>query len=83
MSEPNATPAQAEEKELLTPRCADHGIGVLGSWIRVIITGTFTGVCHAGAMEAWLRRDHIHCFDLKVFAQPLRDQMREHAILTV
>jgi len=39
-------------------------------------------MCHAGAVEAWLRRDDIRCFDLKVFAEPLRDQVRDHAILT-
>jgi hypothetical protein len=82
MNETSAIPAQTGEKELLTQRYADHIAGVLGCWDRVVITGTLTEVCHAGAVEAWLRRDDIRCFDLKVFAEPLRDQVRDHAILT-
>lgn len=68
------------EKELLTQRYADQIVGTLGCWDRVIITGTLTDVCHAGAVEGWLRRDNIRCFDLKEFAEPLRDAVRDHAI---
>jgi len=77
------TPAtDAPEKELLTQRYADQIVGTLGCWDRIIIAGTLTDVCHAGAVEGWLRRDHIRCFDLKVFAEPLRDQVRDHALFT-
>ena len=69
------------EPELLTQRYAEKIVGTLGCWDRVIITGTLTDVCHAGAVEGWLRRDSIRCFDLKTFAEPLRDQVRDHAIL--
>jgi hypothetical protein len=82
MTEPTPPPANVPEKELLTQRYADQIVGTLGCWDRVIITGTLTDVCHAGAVEAWLRRDNIRCFELKVFAEPLRDQVRDHAILT-
>jgi hypothetical protein len=33
-------------------------------------------------VEGWLRRDNLRCFDLKVFAEPLRDQVRDHALRT-
>ncbi|MBE0540184.1 MAG: MarR family transcriptional regulator [Verrucomicrobia bacterium] len=82
MSEPTPAPSDAPGTELLTQRYADQIIGTLGCWDRVILTGTLTDVCHAGAVEGWLRRDNIRCFDLKVFAEPLRNQVRDHAILT-
>mgnify|MGYP000010133137 CR=1 FL=1 len=81
MSKPTLASADPPQVELLTQRYADHIVGTLGCWDRVIITGTLTEVCHAGAVEGWLRRDNIRCFDLKVFAEPLRDAVREHALL--
>ena len=71
-------PADAAEKELLTQRYAGQIVGILGCWHRVIITGTLTEVCHTGAVEGWLRRNNIRCFDLKVFAEALWDQVRDH-----
>jgi hypothetical protein len=82
MSEPTPAPTDTPQVDLLTQRYADHIVGTLGCWDRVIITGTLTEVCHAGAVEGWLRRDNIRCFDLKVFAEPLRDAVRDHALLT-
>jgi len=82
MSEPTPAPADTPQVELLTQRYAEQIVGTLGCWDRVILTGTLTDVCHAGAVEGWLRRDNIRCFDLKVFAEPLRDAVRDHAILT-
>jgi hypothetical protein len=82
MAEPTPAAAKAPQVELLTQRYADQIVGTVGCWDRVIITGTLTDVCHAGAVEGWLRRDNIRCFDLKVFAEPLRDAVRDHAILT-
>jgi hypothetical protein len=81
MAEPTPTAAETPQVELLTQRYADQIMGTLGCWDRVIITGTLTDVCHAGAVEGWLRRDNIRCFDLKLFAEPLRDAVRDHAIL--
>jgi hypothetical protein len=81
MFEPTTAPADAPEPELLTQRYAEKIVGTLGCWDRVIITGTLTDVCHAGAVEGWLRGDNIRCFDLKTFAEPLRDQVRDHAML--
>lgn len=82
MTKPTPSPVHPCEQELLTQRHAGQIAGTLGCWDRVIITGTLTDVCHAGAVEGWLRRDNIRCFDLKVFAEPLRNQVRDHAILT-
>lgn len=82
MAEPTPPPAEVLEQELLTQRYADQIAGTLGCWDRVIITGTLPDVCHAGAVAGWLRRDNIRCFDLKVFAEPLREQVRDHAILS-
>ena len=82
MSEPTPTAAETSQVELITQRYSDQIVGTLGCCDRVIITGTLTDVCHAGAVEGWLRRDHIRCFDLKFFAEPLRNQVRDHAILT-
>jgi len=82
MSEPTPAPADTPQVVLLTQRYAEQIAGTLGCRDRVIITGTLTGVCHVGAVEGWLRRDNIRCFDLKVFAEPLRDQVRDHALLT-
>lgn len=82
MAEPTPAPDDTPQDELLTQRYAGPIGGTLGCWDRVIITGTLTDVCHAGAVEGWLRRDNIRCFDLKVFAEPLRDAVRDHALLT-
>lgn len=82
MSEPTPTAAEAAQVELLTQRYADQIVGILGCWDRVILTGTLSDVWHAGAVEGWLRRDNIRCFDLKVFAEPLRNQVRDPALLT-
>jgi hypothetical protein len=74
-----STPAAKSPEWLLTERYAEQIVGTLGCWDRVIITGTLVEVCHAGAVEGLLRQAGIRCFDLKVFAEPLRDQVREHA----
>lgn len=81
MNEPTATASDPREPELLTQRYVEQIVGVLGCWDRVIITGTLTDVCHASAVEPWLRREDIRYFDLEVFAELLRDQVRDHAIL--
>jgi len=66
----------------LTQRYAGQIVGTLGCWDRLILSGTLTDVCHAGAVAGGLRRDNIRCFDLKVFAEPLRAAVRDPAVLT-
>jgi hypothetical protein len=82
MSEPTSASVDPPQVGLLTQRYAERITGTLGCWNRVLITDMLTQVCHAGAVEGWLRRDNIRCFDLKVFAEPLRDVVRDHAITT-
>ena len=81
MTEPTVPLADVFAKELLTQRYAGQIVGTLGCWDRVIITGTLTEVCHVEAVEGRLRRDNIRCFDFEVFAEPLRDQVQDHALL--
>ncbi len=54
--------------------------GQLGCWDRLVLSGTLQEVGYSGALEKRLQQDHIRCFDLKEFAQPLREAMRDHAI---
>lgn len=56
--------------------CVD---GELRCWDRMVFTGTWTDVCHSGAMEGRLRQEGIRCFDLKTWAQPLTDAIRTRA----
>lgn len=65
----------------LLERYAEQIEGVLGCYDRVILTGTLVEVAHPDALRAQLYALNIRCFDLKLFAEPLRDQVRDHAIL--
>lgn len=61
-------------------RYAGQIAGQLGCWDRLVLTGTLVDVGYSGALESRLRQDQIRCFDLKHFAEPLREGVREHAI---
>lgn len=61
-------------------RYAGQIAGQLGCWDRLVVTGTLLEVGYSGALEKRLRQDNIRCFDLKIFAEPLREAMRDHAI---
>lgn len=63
----------------LVERYAEQILGVLSCFDRVVITGTLPEICHAQAMSAHLRSKGIRIFDYTEFAEPLRDQIREHA----
>jgi hypothetical protein len=52
----------------------------LSCWDRLIVTGTLLDAGYSGALEKRLWQDGIRCFDLKQFAEPLREAMRDHAI---
>jgi hypothetical protein len=65
--------------ELLTDRFADQIVGVLSCYDRLIIQGTIPDSCYWQAMTNYLNAHHIRIFDYPHFAQPLRDQLREHA----
>ena len=65
--------------ELLTERFSDQIAGVLSCYDRLIIQGTIPDFCYAQGMTNYLFQRHIRIFDYAQFAQPLRDQLREHA----
>ena len=73
--------ATTDLKSKLLNRYADDIEGILGCYDRLIITGMLVDVGHPDAMTARLRQLNIRCFDLGVFAEPLRDQVRDNAIL--
>jgi hypothetical protein len=68
-------------KSQLLERYADQIEGILGCYDRVIVTGTLVDVAHPDVLTARLYALNIRCFDLKLFAEPLRDQVRDNAIL--
>src|ERR1700693_1160151 len=75
------TRATLDLKSKLLQRYSDQIEGMLGCYDRVIITGTLVDVAHPDALTARLYALNIRCFDLKLFAEPLRDQVRDNAIL--
>lgn len=64
---------------LLTDRYADRIRGVLTCFDRTIITGTLPDICHADAMAIHLRVKGVRLFDFARWAEPLRDEVRDHA----
>jgi hypothetical protein len=64
---------------LLTRRAKEIE-GVLGCFDRLIVTGTLTEIAHPEAMDAVLFREGIRAFDIGVFADPLRQRIRENAV---
>lgn len=65
---------------MLTERYKDALLGILSCYDRVIITGTLPGDCYAKGMTSFLYAHQIKIFDYaKVFADPLRNMIRENA----
>ena len=64
----------------LLERYAQDIAGVLGCFNRVVVTGTLTEVAHPEAMAAVLRRERVRCFDIGLFAEPLRGRIRDNAL---
>jgi len=73
--------AALDLKSKLLERYAEQIDGILGCYDRVILTGTMVDVAHPDVLTARLYALNIRCFDLKLFAEPLRDQVRDNAIL--
>jgi hypothetical protein len=67
-------------KSKLLDRYAEQIEGVLGCYDRLIFTGTLVDVAHPDAVTLRLHHLNIRCFDLKVFAEPLREQVRDNAV---
>ena len=75
-----AISSTAPESSSLSLRYASQIAGQLGCFDRVVITGNLLDVCHPAALERQLSSAGIRCFDLGVFAEPLRDTIRDHAL---
>src|SRR5262249_28148430 len=60
-------------------RHAEKIAGALSCLDRVVITGTLPDICHADAATRYLFHHKIRIFDSTRFAEPLRDQIRNHA----
>src|SRR3954469_5720563 len=59
-------------------RHAEKIAGVLSCFDRVVLTGTLPDICHAEAATRYLFDHKIRIFDYTQFAEPLRDQIRNH-----
>jgi hypothetical protein len=68
------------EESALVSRYTSQIAGQLGCFDRVITTGSLLDVCHPAALERQLYFAGIRCFDLGIFAEPLRDALRDHAL---
>jgi hypothetical protein len=66
-------------KSGLLERYADKIVGVLGCYDRLVLTGTLMDIAYPEAMAGVLQREHIRCFDLAQFVDPLREQIRQNA----
>jgi len=65
--------------QMLTERYRDRLSGVLSCYDRIVITGTFPGICYAQGMTSFLYARGIRIFDYARFAEPLRDRIRARA----
>lgn len=65
--------------ELLPERYAAKIRGVLSCFDRIVLYGTLPDICYPEAMTKYLNKRRIRIFDFTKWAEPLRDQIREHA----
>jgi hypothetical protein len=67
---------------LITERYADEIAGVLHCYDRIVISGQLGSICYAKGMTKYLYAQGIRIFDYpKTFADPLRNTIRENAIV--
>ena len=64
----------------LLGRYAKEIAGVLGCFDRLVVTGTLTEIAHPEAMDAFLHREGFRAFDIGLFADPLRQRIRDNAV---
>lgn len=64
---------------LISERYATDIAGTLSCLDRVILNGTLVDIGYGGATVATLRRQGYRIFDYARFAEPLRDEIRNHA----
>ena len=60
-------------------RHQDKISGVLSCFDRVVIAGTLPDIGYAGAMTSYLSYHKIRLFDYPRWAEPLRNELRDHA----
>lgn len=66
--------------QLLTDRYREQISGVLDCYDRMVFTGTLPQFCYAQGMTSFLNGKGIRIFDYpKMFAEPLRDELRANA----
>lgn len=63
----------------LVERYGGKVLGELSCLDRVVITGTLPDICHAQAMERYLRVRKVRLFDYPRWAEPLREEIRINA----
>lgn len=66
--------------DALVTRYGKEIAGVLGCFDRLVVTGTLTEIAHPEAMDAFLFREGFRAFDIGVFAEPLRQRIRDNAV---
>ncbi len=65
---------------MLTDRHASRILGQVSVFDRILLMGTLPDICHPGALARELTRRGIPFLDYKpAFAQPIREEIREHA----
>jgi hypothetical protein len=65
--------------QLLTERRSEEVAGVLSCYDRLLIQGTLPGLCYAEGMTGYLYAHQVRIFDYALWAQPLRETLRENA----
>ena len=70
----------ASEPGLRSSRYASHIAGQLGGFDRVVLTGHWLDGGHPAALERQLHANPLRCLELGLFAEPLRDALRDHAL---
>lgn len=63
----------------LAERYSSQILGVISCFDRIIVTGTLPEICHARAMESFVRSKGIRLFDYTQLVEPLREEIRLHA----
>ncbi|HSV31932.1 MAG TPA: hypothetical protein VLH40_07935, partial [Atribacteraceae bacterium] len=62
-------------------RYKDKTKGVLACYDRIVIQGHIPGLCFDGGMTSYLYQNTIKIFDYPDWANALREELREHAVL--
>ncbi|MFH2000439.1 MAG: MarR family transcriptional regulator [Planctomycetota bacterium] len=64
---------------LFLERHTDQIQGMISCYDRVVFMGTLPDICYAGAITGFLNMNRIRIFDYSRWAEPYRDELRQHA----